>query len=363
MYVLTMIGALLAYTMGTSFSTGQEFMQFYAVHGYYGAIGMFLQTFIMIAFCIVIFWDCRKYNFKNPKDCLIAYCGKYLGTAVYFYTVIYMYCMLLQLIAGAGSIIMEYFQVPYAVGACLIAALSIGSVLLGMQKIISLISKVAPFKVLLVMIVAIVGLIYAADGIVGGTAIARSADVLRVSDSWFLSFILHNSYAVLFFLPFLVSIAVDKSVSRKELTLIATIGQSVLTIIAIIMILAMVANFSLTGNTQAPNLVMATTYLPFIAGIFTIILFASIFTTISPIAIMVAQAFAKPRTLAYNFAGSASILFALGLSFFASFSQILNIFVSVSGWIGLGVYACIIFTKLFRKPKPIEDTYDSASSL
>lgn len=351
-YVIAMVGALIAYCVGASFGTGQEFMQFYGVHGYYGAIGMFLQNIIMIVFCVIIFLDCRKYHFKSPKDCILLYCGNILGTLVYYYTVIYMYCMLLQLISGAGSVCMEYYQIPYAFGAFLMAGLSIMAVMIGMEKIISIISKIAPLIVILVLVVAVSSLINPTDGIMAGTEIARSADVLRVSDNWIISFILHNSYAVLFFLPFLVNIATDEQASKKEMTMIAIFGQSVIAAVAIVMILAMVANFSVTGNTQAPNLILASRQMPFVAAIFAVILLAAIFTTISPIAIMVANVYAKPGTTRYRLIGSASILIALGISFVGTYSQILNAFASVSGWIGLGVYACMFITKIFRRPDP-----------
>ena len=349
-YVMVLIGAMLAYGFGSSFGTGQEAFQFYTVHGIHGVFGNTFSFSILAVFCIVVFRDCRRYRITTLEECYDVYFGKYVGKVIYWYTSIYMFCMLIQLISGSGSIVTQYFGTPYFVGACGMALLAVVAVIFGMEKVISIISKIAPAIALLVVIIMVASLLNPVDGLSVGSEMAAASDSLRIHDSWVVSFILNHSYTILFFFPFLLSLVNDSKRANVTELAAVSIGANIVNIIVLdLIILAQIANFSMIAGEQSPNRVLAMERVPAIAAIFSIILLLAVFTTISPTAIMVGESLQSVRILSPKILGSLAVVCALAISFVGTYAQILNTFTSVSGWIGLGAYACIIFTKVCRR--------------
>lgn len=345
-FVLSMTGAMIAYYIGASTASGQEFFQAYATHGLMGIIGVIIQQVLIAALAFMVILTCKKHNISNAKDCFIWFMGKYVGTVVYYYTVAFIFCTLIQLISGTGNIVKQYYHVPYYVGACTIAFLSIISVLFGFNRLISIISKIAPFIVVIMAITAAISLINPTDGLIEGSAmVLASENIYRTSTTWYGSTILHHTYLILFFIPYFVSCHIsDMNATRRETIMWICLAYFILAVVCVLMILSQVANMSIAIGAQAPNVIIAATHTPWLATIFVIIIMAAVYTTTSPIALIAAEYFAKPGTNKYKIVGTVIVLLAFAISFAGSYAQIINILVSVSGRIGLAVY---IFSAIY----------------
>ncbi len=346
-FVLSMTGAMIAYYIGASTASGQEFFQAYATHGLIGVIGVIIQQVLVAALAFIVILTCKKYNLSNAKDCFIWFLGKYVGTVVYYYTVAFIFCTLIQLISGTGNIVKQYFSVPYYAGACAIAILSIMSVLFGFNRLISIISKIAPFIVVVMIMTAAISLINPTDGLVEGSAMVLASEgVYRTSATWYGSTILHHTYLILFFIPYFVSCHTsDMAATKRETVMWICLSYFIIAVVCVLMILSQVANMSIVIDAQAPNVMIAATHTPRLAAIFVIIIMAAVYTTTSPIALIAAEYFAKPGTSKYKIVGTVIVLLALAISFAGSYAQIINVLVSVSGRIGLAVY---IFAVIYR---------------
>lgn len=174
LFVLSMIGGMIAYYIGSATGTGQEFLQAYSSHGAYGMIGIVLYHIFIAALALIVIYSCKKYNLSSAKECFIWFCGKYVGTAVHFYTVAFVVCFMVQLISGTGSMLKQYYGFEYYIGAVLLSVLCIMSVLFGFKKVIDIISTIAPFIMVVLMISFIFSIINPVDGFKAGSEIART---------------------------------------------------------------------------------------------------------------------------------------------------------------------------------------------
>lgn len=349
-FVLSMTGAMVAYYVGASTGSGQEFFQAYSSHGTIGAVGVTIHTVVVALLALAVMLVCKKYNLAGAKECFIWFLGKYIGTAVYYYTVAFVFCTLIQLLSGTGNIITQYYGLPYWVGAVGLAALSIMSVLFGFNRLIAIISKIAPFIVVIMVISAIAGLINPTDGLAAGTEMALSStEIFRTNPNWLVSTLLHHTYLILFIVPYFVSCyTMDREATNKEIISWVVIAFSILTVLCVLMVLSQVANMSITMTAQAPNVIIASTHVPWLAGFFVLMIVAASFTTTSPIALIAAEYFAEPGTKKFKLVGTGIVLAALAISFAGSYAQIINVLVSVSGRIGLAIYIIAIFYRLYR---------------
>ena len=361
-FIFSMVGGMIAYYIGASTGTGQEFFQTYSSHGTIGVVGVIIQHILLAALAILIIRTCKRYNLSNAKECFTWFLGKYVGPAVYYYTVAFVFCTMVQLISGTGHLLKQYYDWPYYIGASLLAALCIMSVLFGFKKVIDIISKIAPLILLVMAVVFVVGLINPVDGLAQGSAIANSAEeIVKTHSSWIGSTILHHTYLILFVIPYYVSCYMfDPGASKRETYLWVILSYVLLAVVIILMVLSQIANMSVVMGKAAPNLAIATAHAPILAAILTLMIIAASFTTTAPIAVICAEYFAKAGTARYKAIGTVIVLLAFAVSFAGSYAQIINILVTVSGRVGLGVY---IFAACYRAYRAIVDRKDTETTV
>lgn len=348
-FVLSMAFAMVAYYIGASTGTGQEFFQSYATHGRMGVIGVIIQQIAIGILCFIVIWSCKNYNLTTSKEFFIWFLGKPIGTIVYYYVAAFVFATLLQLISGTGAIINQFYGIPTYVGSIGLSILLMITMLLGFERLIDVISKIAPFILVIMVLVAIGGLINSTDGFVQGSQLAlASQEVFRTSDNWVISTILHHSYLILFFIPYFVSTyTVDTKATNGETSLWIILSYALLIILTGLMVAAQVANFSITAGTQAPNIAIAEEHTPILAPFLVFMIAAASYTTTAPIALIAADYFAEPGTVKHKISGIAIILIGLIVSFFGAYDQIINLLISISGRIGLGVYGFAIVYRIY----------------
>ncbi len=360
-YVLSMAFAMIAYYIGASTGTGQEFFQSYATHGAMGVVGVIIQQVAIGALCFIVIWACKNNNLSTSKEFFIWFLGKPVGTVVYYYVAAFVFATLLQLISGTGAIINQFYGIPTYVGSIGLSILLMITMLLGFDKLIDVISKIAPFIFIVMIIVAIGGLVNSTDGFIQGSELAlASQDVYRTSGNVWISTLLHHSYLILFFIPYFVSAyTVDTKATKGETSLWIILSYALLIVLTGLMVAAQIANFSITVGTQAPNVAVAEAHAPLFAPILVFMIAAASYTTTAPIALIAADYVAKPGTSKHKIYGIVIILIGLVVSFFGAYDQIINILMSVSGRIGLGVYGWAVIYQVYTKissPKKNEIT-------
>lgn len=349
-FVFSMVGGMIAYYIGASTGTGQEFFQVYSSHGAIGVIGTIIQHILLAALALIVILICKKYDLPNAKECFVWFLGKYVGTAIYYYTVAFVFCTMIQLISGTGSLLTQYYGWPYYIGACALALLCVLSVLFGFKKVIDIISKIAPLILLVMAVIFVMSLIAPVDGLAKGSELALSStEIIRTSSSWIGGTVLHHTYLILFVIPYYVSChMMDPQASKRETISWIVISYAILSALVVLMVLSQVSNMSLAIGAAAPNLAVASVHTPALATVLVFMIVAASFTTTAPIAVIAAEYFAEPGTKRYKIIGTVIVLLALIISFTGSYAQIINVLVSVSGRIGVVVYIIAVVYRIYK---------------
>ncbi|NME35319.1 hypothetical protein [Fusobacterium sp. FSA-380-WT-3A] len=351
LFLLSMIGGMIAYYIGSATGTGQEFLQAYSSHGTYGMIGIILYHIFTAALALIVIYSCKRFNLSSAKECFIWFCGKYVGTAVHFYTVAFVVCFMVQLISGTGSMLTQYYSFNYYVGAVLLSVLCIISVLFGFKRVIEIISAIAPFIMVVLMISFVFSSINPVDGFQKGAEIASTTtEISRLHNNWLGSTFLHSSYIILFVLPYFVTCYMaDTTATMKETSIWVIVSFILLTLMIALMIFAQVSNISIAIGTPAPNLAITTYHVPKLAGILVLLVVLASFTTAAPVAVIAAKYFAEEGTIKFKVIGTTLVLTELAVSFLGSYAQIINVLVSVSGWVGVIAVVVAVFRFIRKK--------------
>ena len=133
----TVMGAILAFNIGTGFATGQEVMQYFSVFGWW-SIGAGLAFAVTMAIGIYCFaYASERFGLTNGEQVLKYYLGNGLGTVINYFYVFYLYMCVIVMYSGAASALNEQYGAPLWVGAAIIAGICCITSLFGLKNIVN----------------------------------------------------------------------------------------------------------------------------------------------------------------------------------------------------------------------------------
>lgn len=356
--VFILAGAICAYWIGAGFSTGQEVLQFFGVHGYNGLLGAGV-CFVLNSIFSVILWNAgKRENFSNPYDVFPYYCGKYLGQLYIWFCVILCYGIFVVMMAGGGATVNQYYGVPVYLGTGVLGILALLTIMLGIKKLINFIGFIGPVKILFLFIIGVAALAAALsnwDLVASGDGAIASLGFKAVSGSWFWSGCLFAFLTVMMSTTFQISCGQQAS-NRREARIAAIIGSFALCLAVVFVVFAEMTYHEIIAGRQVPTLAIANYLSPVFAALFSMIIVVCIYSAVSSTLLMVVRKFAVDKTKKFNII--ALILTAIGV-FFSSvipFDKLVNFMLPLTG------YAAILFSVLmFIKEIKLKNASKKAS--
>lgn len=350
--VFILSGAYLAYLAGSGFGSGQEIMQYFTSYGYAGILGILISAVLWASYAVFIVRDSRKFQLTSLHQVYLFYCGKYLGNALFIFSIAYLFCMASLMIAGAGAAFAQYFNVGNEVGRILMTALVLITGLLGMRRMVDVIGSLGPCIIVFVMLIAAIALANGATGVEAGNEYIRTHDLLKPSDNWLWSAIMYFSYCILFQAAYLSGIATTNPATTNQLTQGVVIGASLYVLACITTLLAFMANIEVLNGVEVPNLALGSSINPILGGIYGLILVAAIYTTTAPLIWSVTSVFAKEKTRAYPWVVVITAVLAYAASGISSFSVLVNLVTTVAAYVGILYIVPVFYVKFVKKPVP-----------
>lgn len=151
---IEMAGAFVGVIVGAGFASGQEILQFFTSFGWLGIAGGVVAAILFAFLGMNLTVLGSKLNAKSHKEVIYKICGRYLGVVVDFVITFFLFGVSVVMLAGAGSIFENQFGVPAVYGSLFILVITILTLTFNVEKIITIISAITPFLILLVIIIA-----------------------------------------------------------------------------------------------------------------------------------------------------------------------------------------------------------------
>ncbi|NMF18891.1 hypothetical protein HF883_11765 [Cloacibacillus porcorum] len=350
--VFILSGAYLAYLAGSGFGSGQEMMQYFTSYGYVGILGILISAVLWASYAAFIVKDSRDFGLTSLHQVYLFYCGKYLGNALFFFSLAYLFCMASLMIAGAGAAFAQYFNVGNEIGRIIMTVLVLITGLLGMRKTVDVIGSLGPCIMVFVVVIAAIALATGSTGLNAGNEYVKSHEMLKPSGNWLWAAIMYFSYCILFQAAYLSGLASTNPATTKQLTQSVIIGASIYVLASILMMLAFIANVSILDGMEVPNLYLGSRINPLLGAIYGVILVAALYTTTTPLVWSVANVFAKEKTKAYPWVIVVVSVLAYFGSGFSSFSILVNVVTKVAAYVGILYIVPVFYVKFVKKPKP-----------
>lgn len=364
--VFMIAGAFCALWIGSGVTTGQEALQFASSSGFYKGMGTNILYTIFLGYIVYVLYGVgQREQFENPYDAFEYYCGKYIGNIYVWFTLILNYGIYVVMVAGSGAALHQYYGIPTEIGSYCVALVVLGTVVLGVQKLLDIIGVIGPLKVvfLLILGIAAVGSIAGGntDVLAVNSELIQQAGFETASGNWLWSSVLWALLGLISGITFFV-INAQTCQSVKEARLASLIGVGLVFIVNSLIITAEVVFLDNIRGQQIPTLAIAKQVIPFLTMFFAPLLVVCIYAAGSSILLVCTRKFSVDKTRKFN-------LVALGLTIFGTiagtmlpFSKLVNILYPLSGYAGIALMGFILYKELINKNAfPFRKASDSDS--
>lgn len=363
--VMILAGAVIAFTIGSGFATGQEIIQYFTAYGMQGIL-----TVLLFAVCFIYY----NYNFakagaeekfEKGNDVYKFYCGKYVGTVMDYYSTVFCYMSFFVMVGGAASTLKQQYNLPFVCGGVILTALSILTVVGGLNSLVDKIGIVGPVIVALCIAIGVLSLAGDAGNIGAGLEVisteafaeAGSETIKNAGPNWIISGLSYAGFVLLWFASF--TAALGASNKKKEVEWGVYLGTFAVCAAIILIMLAQIANINTPAvngsgiyvwNADIPSLILAARIWKPFASIFAVVVFAGIYTTAVPLLYNPCSRFAKEGTVQFKVLTVVLGIAGLLVGLFLPFRVLVNIIYVLNGYVG----AVLIVFMLWKN---IKDTF------
>ena len=347
--VLILAGAVIAFTIGSGFATGQEIIQYFTAYGVKGILAVLLFLVIFLYYNINFANAGATERFEKGNDVYKYFCGKYIGTFFDYYSTIFCYMSFWVMVGGSASTLNQQYGLPLWAGGTILAVLAILTVVGGLNSLVDKIGAVGPAIVVLCIAIGLITVIRDGANIPAGLEVIKTGayagaeageTMMNAGNTWYISGISYAGFVLLWFASF--TAALGSQNSKKDLYH-GIIWGAVAVCVAIVLIsFAQIANVNTpdsTGtmyvwNADIPNLILAERIWKPFSAIFAIVVFGGIYTTAVPLLYNPAARFAKEGTSQFKMLTIVLGLIGLVVGLFVPFRTLVNYIYVLNGYLG-----------------------------
>ena len=327
-------GAFIAFLIGSGFATGQEVLQYFSAYGFKGLLGV-LVVFLLFLYVGSSFISAGQvHKFKNGNEVYKYYCGNIVGTFYDYFSIAFIYMSFIVMVGGAGAAVHEQYGFAEPVGGIALGIIAGITVLLGLGKIVDVISKIGPVIIILTLLLGVAAIIRNPEGLRNSTNILSEMNVLQASKNWLFAAFSYVGFCMLWLAGFLTSMGAESDSKKESVTgiFVGAVGFSVaLAIIA----LGILANVKELNGSMVPTLALAQMIHPILALVFSLIVIAGIYTTSVPLLWQVVARFAEEKTSKFKILTISLAVIGTVLGLLVPFDRLVNIVYPLNGYIGI----------------------------
>ena len=344
--ILTLAGTYISVCIGSGFATGQEIMQFFSAHGMISILSNTICMGIM-AYCGASLLEIgNKKNLKSSNDIFEYLCGKHIGYLFKRFMPIFFFCSFVIMLSGAGASINQYYGISKNLGSLILAIITLCSVLLGINKVISILGNIGPIIAVISIGVGIVTISRNIDSFCMANEIIGTLNLTKAVDNWWMTAIIYSGLNLVIATPFLVGVGATAT-NKTNCIWGGILGGIVFMIAAMTLNMGIMSDIQNTYITEIPTLYMAKNIGPIVGIMFSFMLIAGIYTTAVPLLWSVCDSFSQEKTTKFTLIA----LFCTVIGFIGSmlpFSMLVNIIYPMSGLFGVIIIVSIFIRNIIN---------------
>jgi uncharacterized membrane protein YkvI len=308
--------------VGAGFASGQEILAFFTSYGHWGTLGILLSTILFVWLGYKMMWlsSCMKTpSYESFNQRLF---GPTIGRAINLLVFLTLFGVTTVMLAGAGSVLEEQFQVPYVAGTSLTALFGYFVLRQGLERLLAVNSVVVPTMLLFSCLILFTG---------------QAESPLPVTAPTTYTFLWKAVLYVSFNLAMAQSVLIPIGCTIRERLVLkraAVIGGGSLGLMLMIAHAAMLANWDDVRLMDIPIVYITDQWNDWLQLFFVFVLYSEIFTTLISNVFGITQQLRELLPISeqriYTALFLASFLFCL-----VGYSQLLLFLYPLFGYLGL----------------------------
>lgn len=262
--------------VGAGFASGQETLRFFTSYGRLGLVGIALATVLLCVYGALVMELGRRLGARTHSEILHHVCGHRLGRIMDWVVTLFLGATLTVMVAGGGAVFTEQLGLTRSLGVILTAGLTGWTILAGMRGIMAANSVVVP-----VLTITVIGLVFWSIRFHGLESILVKAvpwPALSPVNSWFLASLLYVGYNLVLAISVLGPLGAEIG-DRRALVAGALAGGLALGVLGAGIKLALSAHMPEVGHYEVPLLFLARLHPLPVQWLYTLVLWAEIYTT------------------------------------------------------------------------------------
>lgn len=358
MRVLKIASAFIGIIVGAGFASGQEILQYFTSFGYVGVFGAFVATVLFAYLGMILMKLGSRIQSTSHKEVIYQVSGRYLGTIVDGIIIFTLFGVGVVMIAGAGSIFSQQFGLPSFFGSLLLTILIIITVMLNVDKVVTVIGSITPFLILTVILIGIYSLFTLDTSFADLNPIAKEQP--SALPHWFLSGVNYVSFNIALGAAMtLVMGGAEKD--ERIASLGGLIGGLGLGLLIFLSYFAIFSKVDKVAHVDMPMLQIVNDLSPVLGIIMSVILFGMIFNTgVSMFYAFIAR-FTEMNSKKANMLTVITAVVGFAASF-ARFTKLVAWFYPLIGNLGLFLVVALIIAP-FRLRKKEEVIFSKKANI
>ena len=220
--VLLFTGAQCSFFIGAGIATGQESLQYFTAHGWWGMVAIIIVV-LLFSWLLSSLTEWGRKNKDNKADPFTDICGKTVGTVLRYCVPVFVFMIAVTMFAGAGALLGDVFGMPTWVGATGMAIVVAITLMFGFRNLVEIIGRIGPLIVVIIGIVALWVVIENFSALADVPENMAKYQPAKASENWFIGTILYSTAILIIAVPFLTSLG------REDRSLQSTVRPSILT--------------------------------------------------------------------------------------------------------------------------------------
>lgn len=326
--------------IGAGFASGQEMLQYFTSFGIWGIVGTIVSIFIFGFFGFVIVDMGHFFKAYSHRDVLKHVVSPITSRVIDIFLLLTLFGIGVVMVAGAGSNLNQQFNWPVWLGNLICVALVFLVGMMNTEKVVGAIGAIAPFLIILVVVISFRSLSTADWDIT-----VMNDDALELTSplpNWWISVLnyasvnLTTGVATAFLLG---GVEKDKKVARYG----GLIGGIVVGFLIVLINLTLFATSAQVATFDLPMLQMARLIQPWVGFIMSILIFFEIWNTAMSVLYSFSTSFVTPDKKKFRYVLLAATVAAFALSF-GGFTNVIGFVYPAVGYGGFVILGIFVYT-------------------
>ncbi|MCL2405671.1 MAG: hypothetical protein FWC92_09015 [Defluviitaleaceae bacterium] len=334
--------------LGAGFASGQELLRYFVGFGPMGVWGLVVAGLLFALVGWATLAICRREGIETYSQFMQHLLGKRLGTIMEWLVAMFLFCLFVAMLAGAGATARQAFNLPFTVGAVAVGIFVYIVLRFDLEGMVKINVILAPFMIIGGIIV---GLFVAFLSV----APTFGAPTRGMAIGWLISAFVYASYNLVTGVPVLAATS-PLATKKRDPFIGGVVGGGAITVLGLCMALPLFLHYSRIVTFEIPMLMIVIHYSMVFSVLYLGVLIAALVTTAACNGFAVVQWLSNHSKMAKPKA--AALICIVGVvAAHVGFSNIVRYVYPLFGLLGLFKVIVILFHGYARmRGKKVDNT-------